>query len=314
MGITDRMDKYIREIDLPAKVKSKGPLDEAGRSAFRRLVMQMRWPAQHCVPHFLYPVSWLAQKVTTACGEDMNQAIDLLSAMKLEAEQGRARIWYRPIPEDKLNVLTFFDASLGKEESGKSQLAAAHFIGHDDTLHGPAAASLVDFATNKSSRVVRSSMAAEACAMCLAADRRLYMRLILHMMLTGRQDVPEQWRQKLAIRGYLVTDAKSLFDHMTRTHHLPTERQTLLDVLVCKDLVENKVVTMKWVPTFKQYADCMTKAMRATLSEEFFEKGLISLKETPEEAVEEDHRRGLRQAQRQRRKDRVKQISGGARS
>ena len=310
-GITDRMDKYIREIDTPEKVP-KGPLDEAGRSAFRRLVMRLRWPAQHCVPHFLYPVSWLAQKVTTASGEDMNQAINLLVAMKEEALQGRARLWYQQIPEDKLVVLTLFDASLGKEEAGKSQLAAAHFIAHEDTLKGPAAASLMDFTTNKSSRVVRSSMAAEACAMCLAADRHLYMRLVLHLMLTGLQQIPEQWRKKLAIRGYLVTDAKSLYDHMVRTHHMPTERQTLLDVLVCKDLVENGVVTMKWVPTFKQYADAMTKAMRATLWEDFFRTGVVSLKETPTEAKEEEHRRGLRQAQRQRRKVRMKQISGSA--
>ena len=230
--------------------------------------------------------------------------------MKQDALQGRARLWYRPIPEEKMTVLTYFDASLGKEEHGKSQLAAAHFIGHEDTQKGPAAASLMEFATNKSSRVVRSSMAAEACAMCLAADRHLYLRLVLDMLLTGNQHVPPQWRQRLAVRGFLVTDAKSLYDHMTRTHHLRTERQTLLDVLVCKDLVECGAVVMKWVPTL--FADCMAKAMRAELWEDFFLKGVLSLRETPAEAKEEDHRRGLRQAQRQRRKIRMKRGAGSA--
>ena len=176
-------------------------------------------------------MSLLAQKVTTVCGKDMNQAINLLVAMKEEATQSRARLWYQRILENKLVVLTFFDASLGKEDAGKFQLAAAHFVAHEDTVKRPAAASLMDFTTNKSTRVVRSSVAAEACAMCLTADGHLKMRLVLYIMLTGSQQIPEQWRKKLAIRGSLVVDA----------HCLPSERETLLDVSVCENLVENGV-------------------------------------------------------------------------
>ena len=94
-----------------------------------------------------------------------------------------------------------------------------------------------------------------------------------------------------------------LFDHPTTTGQLPTERQTLLDLLTAKDLVENKVVDMRWVPTYKQHADYLTKLMLAWLRVKFNNKGLISLRETTEEAQEEDRRRGLRKAQRQRRKE-----------
>ena len=112
--------------------------------------------------------------------------------------------------------------------------------------------------------------------------------------------------------GYLITDAKSLFDHMTTTGQIPTERQTLLDLLVCKDLVENKVVDMKWVPTYKQFADFMTKQMLAWLWNEFAKVGQISLRETSEEAVEEEHRRKLRKAQRHRRKERMLKLRPAA--
>ena len=255
--------------------------------------------------------------MTTATGKDMKKALDVLKWMKDEAEHGRARLWYQPIPEERMNIVSFFDASLGKEESGKSQLAAAHFAADERVLTGPGPATLLDFGTNKSTRVVRSSMSAEACSMCLASDRHVYMRLRLWQMKTGDQRVPEKWRQQLKIPGFLVGDAKSLFDLMVTTGQVPAERQTLLDVLTCKDLVECKAVIMKWVPTWKQYADCMTKMMKATLWEEYFRNGLISLKETPEEAKEEEHRRGLRQAQRQRRKIRMRKLkpqSGSAKT
>ena len=126
------------------------------------------------------------------------------------------------------------------------------------------------------------------------------------MLLTGSQELAAQWRQKLNIPGSLITDAKSLFDHLITTGQIPTERQTLLDLLTAKDLVENKIVDMRWVPTYKQHADYLTKVMLAWLWVEFMNKGVISLRETPEEAEEEDRRRGLRKAQRQRRKDRMR--------
>ena len=305
IGITDRMDRYIQEIEIPEKPKDKGPLDEVGRTNFRKLVMRLRWPAQHCVSQLLYAVSWLAQRVNEATGEDMVRAIQTLHQMKEEAKQGRARLWYQPIPEDQMDVVSYFDASLGKEAAGKSQLASAHFVAHSGAMNGPAPANLLEFATTKSTRVVRSSMAAEACSMCLASDKHLYLRLLLQMMVTGDQSVAEKWRTELKVPGALVSDAKALFDHMVTTGQVPTERQTLLDVLVCKDLVENGVVKMKWVPTHKQYADCMTKLMKAVLWDAFFKEGKISLRETPQEAIEEEHRRGLRKAQRQRRKERM---------
>jgi hypothetical protein len=44
------------------------------------------------------------------------------------------------------------------------------------------------------------------------------------------------------------------FDHLKMTGQIPTERQTLLDLLTAKDLAENKVVDTRWVPPYKQHA------------------------------------------------------------
>lgn len=103
----------------------------------------------------------------------------------------------------------------------------------------------MDPTTSKSTRVVRSSMAAESCSRSLAIDR----------------------------------------------------------------LLEQGTYKLYWVPTNRQHADGLTKKMRNILWEKFSKDGTISLKETPQDKVEEDHRRMIRQGQRQRRKVRFGKIT-----
>ena len=40
----------------------------------------------------------------------------------------------------------------------------------------------------------------------------------------------------------MVSDAKSLVGHLRKTGSIPKERQTMIDVLVIKNLAENSVV------------------------------------------------------------------------
>ena len=40
----------------------------------------------------------------------------------------------------------------------------------------------------------------------------------------------------------MVIDARPLFDHLQETGSIPKERQTMTDLLVIRDLVENSVV------------------------------------------------------------------------
>ena len=151
-------------------------------------------------------------------------------------------------------------------------------------------------------------MAAESCSLSLAVDRHLYIRLIADMMIHGVFEVTQDWRARLRVGGGVVTDAKSLFDHLCTTGQIPTERQTMLDLLVAKDLLEQEVFRLYWVPTHRQHADGLTKAMRNLLWEEYLTKKTISLKETAEEKATEDHRRQLRKGQRERRKERSKKM------
>ena len=98
-----------------------------------------------------------------------------------------------------------------------------------------------------------------------------------------------------------MTDARSLWDHL-QTTLIPSERQTMLDLLVAKDMMSQKIFETYWVPTHRQMADMLTKRMKAILWDKFCKENTLSLKETPEERALEEHRQSLRRQQRQRRK------------
>ena len=313
-GLYDDMSGYIKEIRLPeVDVKRMSEkLDEKQTTAYRQLTMRLRWPAMQTMPHMLYKVSRLAQRVTRATKADYQEALKLHAEFLDEAEQGRACLHYPRLGRGKPMIVTYFDASLGKEEDGRSQLGNIHFLTTVEALNGPTDAVVIDFNTAKSSRVVRSSMAAESCSLSQAMDRHLYLRLLLDQMMRGPYEITPEWRSEMKVAGVMVTDAKSLYDHMHTTGQVPSERQTMLDLLVAKDQLEAGVYRLCWVPTHKQYADGLTKKMIDALWKDFVKTGKISLKETPQEKILEDHRRQLRQGQRQRRKEKFKGKASGS--
>ena len=301
--LVDSMKKYVEEIRLPemSKEAPEKILDAAGLTKFRQLVMRLRWPAQQVMPHLLYEISRLAQRVSGATHGDYQDAVKVHKLMIQEKDAGRAALRYPKIPGE-LCLVTFFDASLGKEKDGKSQLGQIHFITNTGVEHRPQPGAVIDFASSKSTRVVRSSMAAEAASMSQAIDRHLYARLLIQMLQQGSFKLSEDWRKDLTVQGYMVTDARSLYDHLRTTGQVPSERQTMLDLMVTREMLEASTFHLKWVPTYRQYADGLTKRMVNPLWNEFSEKGVLSLKETAQEAKTEERRRELRRAQRDRRK------------
>ena len=125
----------------------------------------------------------------------------------------------------------------------------------------PVVGNLVEYESSTIRRVVRSTMAAESAALSKSLDRQFYLRLMIESLLYGQPELRDtDWRLNLRVPGILVTDAKSLYDNLQKDGSLPAERQTLLvDVLVAKDLVEQKCIDVRWLANSHQFADFLTK-------------------------------------------------------
>ena len=94
-------------------------------------------------------------------------------------------------------------------------------------------------------------------------------------MWFGPKKVTASWMEQLKFHGTAVTDAKALYDHLVKTGHMTSERQTALDILAAKQLMEAGVVAISWVPTFRQFADSLTKDMLDFLFCKFQERWIF---------------------------------------
>ena len=302
----DDMSDYVanlQEAEVDKLGKKDQLLEGSSLSAYRRLIMQLRWPAHLVMPEFLYVTSAMAQKVTSATVADLVEGNKVLKTMKDSAKTGGARITIRPLHGDPMFV-SYFDASLGSG-GGRAQQGEVHLMTTVDAFEKEVSANLLEFHSNKISRVVRSSLAAEGSAMASAGDRLLYNRALYDTLCYGALEFDPEWRNHLRTIGCLVTDAKGLHDHVHKTGGMASEKQAALDILLVKQLVESGALQLRWTPTWKQLADPLTKDMSGSLLEQFRQRSTVCLIQTAEDEIEEERRAGIRRAQRERRKIRI---------
>lgn len=146
-GVYDDMSAYVKEIRLPeidVNGMAEDRLNEKQTTAYRQLTQRLRWPAAQTMPQMLYEVSRLAQRVTCAGREDYQNALKLHARFLEEVSEGRAALHYpRLRRQEGLCVVTYFDASLGKEDDGKSQRGVMHFLTSHGVTSGPVPAAAV---------------------------------------------------------------------------------------------------------------------------------------------------------------------------
>ena len=135
------MEDYIKEIKT-IPVKRSDPeersLDPAETKAFRSLVMKLRWPAQ---------------KLLT----ELNRLVKLANE---EVQAGRARITHHAINLSQVCIVTYFDASLRREDGCKSRAGMVTFVTDSKALETMTYANRVEHQSKRITRVVKSSLAA----------------------------------------------------------------------------------------------------------------------------------------------------------
>ena len=140
----------------------------------------------------------------------------------------------------------------------------------------------------------------------MAVDKHLYSRVLFQTLMYGEARIGADWRKDLTVEGFVVTDARALYDHVTTTGSLPAERATMMDLLAAKEMIEQALFTVRWVPTQHQFADHLTKTMTCELNRRYLGTGQTCLIQTGADAEREEHKAKLRKAQRERRKARMK--------
>eukprot|EP00971_Amphidinium_carterae_P351628 6492198-Amphidinium_carterae.1 len=286
-------------------------LDDKEKQEFRSLLAKVTWPARKVGLAFAYRCSRLASSSNHATQKDLLALWTLAREMKEAASQDKMKLCYRRGKQQGgIQLVACHDASFGREPGGKSQAGYIIGLAATDIEHQESPFHVVTYSTHRIKRVVKSTMAAESAAVAEAADMMQYLLVLYRQMTEGDWRPGQDWQSALAgyeYPGVLVTDGKSLFDHLSTTGNVPSEKQVLLDLLYVKEQVEQGRLRIKWVPGTHQLSDVLTKDMKATpVLEKFLQSGCYALVQGEDEQKEEERQQGLRREQRQRYKARKK--------
>ena len=160
-------------------------------------------------------------------------------------------IFFRSIDPDQLTYVVFGDASFASPKQLSSFQGILVFA-TTPQLHQNQTASIspISWSSKKISRVVRSSLSAEAFSMSKSVDKMSWCRLLWGILV-----VPEfQWRNlpeafRLMHAAVVVIDCKSLYALVSR-RAMPSceEYRTTLEVLLIKERCLEHC-HFRWIPT-----------------------------------------------------------------
>ena len=232
--------------------------------AFRGLLGQLQWYARIAGYDVGFSVSQLAGKLKEPKIKDLAEASRLIKQIKRN-HLGRKIFFSSEVRYDSedVTVIAVHDASFNNVANHGSQrgcwigITNKRMIDEHGLAHG---VHFLQWSTGRIQRVVRSTLSAEAYSCSEAIDQLNWLRGTVAEVMKPTKDIREYSKSLSDIPGVVVTDCKSLYDclHGERTL-LSDKRLSLEAAIIRQGLQEN--VTVKWVCSEQQLADCLTKQL-----------------------------------------------------
>ena len=258
--VVSDMDEYcsdLEEIPFDPQVADNKPLLPDQVASLRSCVGKLSWAVRQGRPDLLFLVSWLQQSFKEPTTKLLRVANSVVRALK--KPQSLSFVHLGCPLEDILFVVSS-DGAYGTMPDGKSQQGWIIGVANPTIKHGGARMNLVEWQSTACKRVVRSSMAIEACAASLAFEHGEYVRALFGEIMCPDFEV-NRWGHFIRLwELILVLDAKTAFDTL-QTESLPQDRRTALDLLAIKEslLDQSNRALCRWVPGPQQISDSLTK-------------------------------------------------------
>ena len=249
--------KFIESIK-PGKVdkkRLKENIDASDMPEFRSVAGCLQWVAGQTRPD-IAPVVSLCSKGTKSTYADlqaMYSAVDHL----IETKDAGFNMFPTVISESSL-IISYTDSSWANAEGYASQHGSLTLIGDPKITDIDGQALLLDWKSSRSSRVCRSTLAAEASACDTGLDRSTFISYMLGELL---HDQPS-FQLKQLNRVIVVTDCRSLYDVLCSENVGTDEKRVAVTIRSCQQHVSRADV--HWVPTGIQWADGLNKNMSKT--------------------------------------------------
>ena len=240
LGISLNQKDYIREIQ-PLEVPNRSQdstLTDKERSALKSLAGQLNWVSTQTRPDIAFGTC----EINTSVNQNA-KIKDIIRANKLVSRVKSSEVFINLNDVEEFNdVICYTDASYASLPGGASQGAYVIFLKGTNNEYAPVA-----WKSTKIKRVVKSSLAAEALAMQEGVDHSFVIAAFMKE-LTGKQ-----------MKVIVVTDNESIEKNLKTTNVL-TEKRLNMDMMIIREMLDKgEINEIRWVPTDKQLADCLTK-------------------------------------------------------
>ena len=243
------------------------PLDESETSQYRSVLGQILWLAQQSRLDLCVGVSLLARRTTKATVEDA-QTLNRLAKSARDGASHHVCLRRGLLDMTKVTVLCYGDAAFANAEGEKSQYGMITLLTHhpDLVIQGRFdLATLVSWHSGTVKRVVRSTLAAEGYASCESSESVLWLRYLLAEAHNPGMPLKEVESRSSKWPGIVLSDSNSLTTTVNTdvSGSQSTDRRLRIVIAMLREVFTDPLANLglKWIPTWAQAADPLTKLM-----------------------------------------------------
>ena len=248
----------LRPVNIPKGSSPETQLTDSQIRVLRAVNGSLNWLSSQTRPDLAVQTSLSQQAFPKPTIADLRRANQAIRRAKQEKDLG---ICFKPIPLHELTVVCHSDAAWANVGS-HTQAGDVIGVTQDCLQHGQVATWCpATWRSYRLCRAVSSTLAAESQAMATASSTVEWLLLLLAETLDGPLDVPKCREVLCRRRPILVTDCKSLYDHLYSPSS-PTsieDRRTSIDVVIIRESCKLTQAHVRWVPTNRMLADAFTK-------------------------------------------------------
>ena len=248
----------IRPINVPKGSCPEDHLCPNQIKILRAVNGSLNWLSSQSRPDLAVQTSLSQQAFPHPKILDFRMANQAVRRARLEKNLG---IQFKPISPEELRVVCHSDAAFANVGC---HTQAGFVIGFTEAklqLGHEASWTPAAWRSFRLNRAVSSTLGAESQSMSLATGTVEWLLLLLSEILDGPLDI-RSCRDMLKVRQpILVTDCKSLYDHLLSPSS-PTsieDRRTSIDVVIIRESCKLMSAFVRWVPTDRMLADALTK-------------------------------------------------------
>ena len=209
--------------------------------------------------------------------------MDCNKLLKFSKDNSDVGLVYEHLGEvQDLRLLCFFDAAFATRTDGSSQLGYIILMVNKSLLRPDGvegAYHILDWRSQKTPRVARSSLGAEAQGGGQACDALEHVCVYWNGLLDPRRKLKGLLDCKSTLEPTMITDAKALYDSFHREGYSSSvvDKRVSLEVKVMKERLLALGGNLRWMSSERQLADGLTKESARGLLAERLRYGKLKL-------------------------------------